>query len=120
MYIRWYAEGDVDGAAEVCVVPFVVVRDGVEIRLPDHDAMREHLAAVMEGFRTSGVARWERIETDLNELGDRTIFATVRWHGLDAEDELVREISTTYHIDRRPDGFRFVSYTNHFTSAPGQ
>ena len=78
VYIRWYAEGDVDGAAEVCVVPFVVVRDGVEIRLPDHDAMREHLAAVMEGFRTSGVARWGRIETDLNELGDRTIFATVR------------------------------------------
>ena len=108
------------GAAEACLVPFVAVRGGVAIHLPDNDAVRDHLAELMDAYRADAVARWERIETDINEIGDHTVFATVRWHGLDAEDEVIREISTTYHVDRTPDGLRFVSYTNHFTMAPGQ
>ncbi len=119
-YVRWYSEGDVEGATEVCVVPFVAVRDGVEIHLPDRDAVRDHVAAVTDAFRADGVATWTRIETELNELGDHTIFATVRWNGLDSEGEVLREISTTYHLLRTRDGMRFVSYTNHFTGAPGQ
>ncbi len=119
-YIRWYSEGDVDGATEVCIVPFVAVRDGVEIHLPDRNAVRDHLAGVIDAFRTGGVATWERIETDVNELGDHTIFATVRWNGLDADGTVVRDISTTCHLLRTPDGLRFVSYTNHFTRAPAQ
>ena len=116
--IRCSSEGDVDGGADACDVPFVAVRDGVEIHLPDREAVRDHLTAVIEAYREEGVATWKRIEADVNKLGDHTVFATVRWNGLDAEGEVLRDVSTTYHLRKTPGGLRFVSYTNHFTRAP--
>ncbi len=101
-------------------MPFVAVRDGVEVHLPDRETVRDHLAAVIDAYREEGVAACKRIETDVNRLGDHTVVATVRWNGLDAEGEVVRDVSTTFHLRKTPGGPRFVSYTNHFTRAPGQ
>ena len=79
-YIRRYSERDVDGVAELCLAPFLAIREGVPIRMPDRDAVRDHFAAMIDAYRGGGVAVWKRIENDVRELGDHAVFATVRWN----------------------------------------
>jgi hypothetical protein len=61
--------------------------------------------------------RWPR-----RELGAYSALATVNWNALDADGAVVRDTWTTYQLLTTPDGWRFVSYTNHFwvAVAPGQ
>jgi hypothetical protein len=113
-YIRRYSERDVDGVTELCLAPFLAIREGVPIRMPDRDAVRDHFAAMIDAYRGGGVAVWKRIENDVCELGDHAIFATVRWNALDADGQVLRDTRTTYHLLQTPDGWRFLSYTNHF------
>ena len=62
-YIRRYSERDLDGVTELCLAPFLAIREGVPIHMPDRDAVRDHFAAMIDAYRGGGVATWKRIET---------------------------------------------------------
>ena len=113
-YARRYSAGDVDGVLELCRWPFVAIREFVPIYLTDRDAVRGHFMAVMDAYREAGYASFAPVEIDTRHLGDRAAYATVRWHALDAEGNVARDTQTTYHMLATPDGWRFLSYTNHF------
>jgi SnoaL-like domain len=113
-YIRRYSERDVEGVTEFCLVPFLAIREGVPIHMPDRDSVRDHFAAMIDTYRGTGVATWKRIENEVHELGEHAVFATVRWNALDSEGSLLRDTRTTYHLLATPEGWRFLSYTNHF------
>jgi hypothetical protein len=113
-YIRRYSERDVEGVADVCHWPFLAIREGVAIHAPDRDAVRDHFAAMIDAYRGGGVATWKRIESDTRELGEHAVFTTVRWNAFDSEGNVLRDTRTTYHLLAAPDGWRVLSYTNHF------
>ena len=113
-YIRRYSERDVEGVAEFCLAPFLAIREGVPIHMPDRDVVRDHFGAMIDAYRGGGVATWKRIEIDVRELGKHAVFATVRWNALDAEGQVLRDTRTTYHLLSTSAGWRFLSYTNHF------
>ena len=105
----------VEGVTELCLAPFLAIREGVPIHMPDRHAVRDHFAAMIDAYRGGGVAVWKRIEIDVRELGEHAVFATVRWNALDADGEVLRDTRTTYHLlATTPDSWRFLSYTNHF------
>jgi ketosteroid isomerase-like protein len=113
-YIRRYSERDVEGVTELCPAPFLAVREGIPIHMPDRDTVRAHFAAMIDAYRGTGVATWRRIEIDVHELGEHAVFATVRWNALDSEGNVLRDTRTTYHLLSTSDGWRLLSYTNHF------
>jgi hypothetical protein len=113
-YIRRYSERDLDGVTELCPAPFLAIRAGTPIHMADRDAVRDHFAEMIDTYRVGGVATWKRVESDTRELGEHAVFTTVRWNALDAEGTVLRDTRTTYHLLATPEGWRFLSYTNHF------
>jgi hypothetical protein len=113
-YIRRYSERDVQGITELCLWPFLAIREGVPIHMPDRDAVQDHFASMIDAYRGGGVATWKRIEIDTRELGEHAVFTTVRWNALDVDGNVLRDTRTTYHLLSTPDGWRLLSYTNHF------
>jgi hypothetical protein len=113
-YIRRYSKRDVEGVTELCLAPFLAIREGIPIHMPDRDTVRDHFAAMIDAYRGSGVATWKRIAIDVHELGKDAVFATVRWNAFDSEGNVLRDTRTTYHLLSTADGWRFLSYTNHF------
>ena len=61
-----------------------------------------------------GVETWTRLETDIRQLGEHSVFASVHWNALDANEEVVRDTWTSYQLLAGSDGWRLLSYTNHF------
>ena len=113
-YTRRYVAADVDGVVALCADPFLAIREGRPIHLPDRDALREHFATVIEGYRKAGFAAFAPVQIDTLPLGEHAAFATVRWHAFDAGGGVARDSLTTYHLLRTVSGWRFLSYTNHF------
>jgi hypothetical protein len=113
-YIRRYSGRDVEGVTELCLSPFLAIRGGVAIHIPNGDALRDHFGAMIDTYRGSGVATWRRIEIDTRELGKESVFTTIRWNALDADGNVLRDTRTTYHLLATPAGWRLLSYTNHF------
>ena len=93
-YARRYIAGDVKGVASLCLCPFLAVRRGEPIHMPDRGAVLDHFAAAIGAYPS--------------------VFATVHWNALDADGQVVRDTWTSYHLLATPDGLRFLSYTNHF------
>ena len=113
-YIRRYSERDVEGVTELCLWPFLAIREGVPIHMPDSAAVERHFASMIDTYRGSGVATWKRIEIDTRPLGEHAVFTTVRWNALGSDGSVLRDTRTTYHLLVTPDGWRLLSYTNHF------
>jgi len=113
-YTRRYVARDIDGVVDLCIAPFVAVRDGRPIHLPDRAAVRDHFATVIDRYRDAGFAAFAPVSVDTRLLGDHAAFATVRWHAFDAHGGVARDSETTYHLLLADDGWRFLSYTNHF------
>jgi hypothetical protein len=116
-YARRYSAHDADGVTALCVWPFLAVRGGVAIHLPDQDAVRHHFVAMMDAYRGQGAATWSPVEIESRRLGDYASFETVRWNALDGDGTVLRDTKTTYHLLAAPEeaeGWRFLSYTNHF------
>ncbi len=113
-YARRYSARDVEGVTELCLWPFVAIREGAAIHLGDRDAVRDHFTAMIDAYRDAGYASFAAAAIDTRLLGERAAFATVRWHALDTDGELARDTETTYHLLAGPDGWRILSYTNHF------
>jgi hypothetical protein len=113
-YTRRYVAHDEEGVAELCICPFLAIREGVPIHLADRAAVCDHFATVMDAYREAGYASFSPVEIDTRELGERVAFTTVRWHALDPDGTVARDTMTTYHVLSTPAGWRFLSYTNHF------
>lgn len=113
-YTWRYIAHDEDGVTELCLCPFLAIREGVAIHMADRSAVRDHFATIMDAYRDAGYASFSPVEIDIRELGEQAAFTTVRWHALDSEGNVARDTMTTYHVLATADGWRFVSYTNHF------
>ena len=114
-YIRRYTEGDVRGVTNLCHVPFLAVRRGEAINMPDSGAVWDHFASAIGAYRrAAGVETWKRLETDTRQLGEHSVFASVHWNALDANGKVVRDTWTSYQLLATPEGWRLLSYTNHF------
>lgn len=113
-YARRYSARDAEGVSELCQAPFLAIRSGRRIDMPDREAVRAHFSSMIDTYREGGAATWSPVETDVHELGDASAFATVRWNARDAEGQVIRDTRTTYHLLKDPDGWTILSYTNHF------
>jgi hypothetical protein len=114
-YARRYIEGDVKGVTSLCHCPFFAVRSGEAIHMPDRGAVWDHFAAAIGAYRSAArVESWTRVSTDVRQLGEHSVFASVHWHALDADGQVVRDTWTSYQLLAAPDGWRLLSYTNHF------
>ena len=113
-YTRRYTAHDADGVTELCLWPFMAIREGVPIHLADRQAVRDHFLTIMDAYRDAGYADFSPVEIDTRQLGERAAFTTVRWHALDSDGNVARDTLTTYHVLASPAGWRFLSYTNHF------
>lgn len=58
-YARRYSERDVEGVAELCLWPFLAIREGVAIHMTDREAVRDHFASMIDAYRGAGVATWK-------------------------------------------------------------
>jgi hypothetical protein len=114
-YTRLYSDRDVEGVTDLCLWPFLAVRKGEAIHMPDRAAVRDHFAEAIIAYRvTTGVVAWTPVEIDARQLGEHSVFATLHWNALDADSQVVRDTWTSYQLLATPDGWRFLSYTNHF------
>ncbi len=116
-YASAYSARDMEEVTDLCRWPFLAVRRGEAIHLPDRDAVRDHFASAIEAYRFTGSdsLAWTPVEIDTRELGEHSVFATVHWNAVDdADGRVVRDTWTSYQLLATPDGWRFVSYTNHF------
>jgi hypothetical protein len=113
-YARRYTAHDVEGVTALCLCPFLAIREGVAIHLPDRDAVRDHFVTIINAYQQAGYATFSPVALDTRELGERSAITTVRWHALDAGENVARDTLTTYHLLATPAGWRFLSYTNHF------
>jgi hypothetical protein len=114
-YARRYSEGDVKGVVNLCLCPFLAVRRGEAIHMPDRGAVWTHFASAIDAYRRAADAeKWTPHEIDTRQLGEHSVFATVHWNALDANGQVVRDTWTSYQLLATPDGWRFLSYTNHF------
>jgi len=113
-YARRYSAREVDGVTELCLWPFVAIREGAAIHLADRYAVRDHFTAMIDAYRDAGYASFAPVAIDTRQLGKEAAFTTVRWHALDADGKVARETETSYHLLATPDGWRILSYTNHF------
>ncbi len=113
-YIHRYSERDVEGVTDLCLWPFLAVRKGAAIHLPDRAAVRDHFAGAIVAYRVIGVVAWTQVEIYARQLGESSVFATVHWNALGAGGEVLRDTWTSYQLLDARDGWRFLSYTNHF------
>jgi hypothetical protein len=113
-YARRYSARDVEGVTELCLWPFLAIRGGVAIHLADGVAVRDHFTAMIDAYRDAGYASFAPVAIDTHQLGEHSSFTTVRWHALDTNGNVARDTQTTYHLLATQDGWRFLSYTNHF------
>ena len=114
-YIRRYTEGDVRGVTNLCHVPFLAVRRGEAIHMPESGDVWDHFAAAIGAYRrAAGVETWKRLETDTRQLGEHSVFVSVHWNALGANGKVVRDTWTSYQLLASPEGWRLLLYTNHF------
>jgi ketosteroid isomerase-like protein len=113
-YGRRYTAHDADAVTALCLAPFLAIREGRPIHLSDREAVRDHFQAMMDAYRGAGAATWTPVEIVIHTLGEHAVFVTVRWNALDTTGTVLRDTRTTYHALSDPNGWRFLSYTNHF------
>jgi hypothetical protein len=114
-YTRLYSDRDVEGVTDLCLWPFLAIRRGEAIHMPDRAAVRDHFANAITAYRvTRDVVAWTPVEIDARQLGEHSVFATLHWNAVNADGQVVRDTWTSYQLLATPDGWRFLSYTNHF------
>jgi hypothetical protein len=115
LYIGRYAKGNLQGVASLCVTPFFAIRKGELIVMPDRGAVLSHFGAAIDAYRRAADVRtWAAREINTLQLGEYSAFVTVHWNAFDANEQVVRDTWTSYQLLTTPDGWRFLSYTNHF------
>jgi hypothetical protein len=83
--------------------------------MPDSGAVWDHFASAIAAYRrAAGVETWNRLDTDTRQLGEHSVFVSVHWNALDADEKVVRDTWTSYQLLGTPEGWQLLSYTNHF------
>jgi len=113
-YTRRYVARDAEAVTDLCLCPFLAIREGVASHLTERAAVRDHFMTIIDAYRDAGYSSFSPVAIDRCELGERAAFTTVRWHALDTDGNIARDTLTTYHVLATPAGWRFLSYTNHF------
>jgi hypothetical protein len=114
-YTRLYSDRDVEGVTDLCLWPFLAIRRGEAIHMPDRAAVRDHFANAIIAYRvTRDIVAWTPVEIDARQLGEHSVFVTLHWNAVNADGQVVRDTWTSYQLLATPDGWRFLSYTNHF------
>ncbi len=113
-YGRLYSDRDVEGVTDLCLWPFLAIRRGEATHMPDRATVRDHFAKLIVAYKLKGVVGWKPVEVDARQLGEHSVFATVHWNAVNGEGEVIRNTWTSYQLLATPDGWRFLSYTNHF------
>ena len=116
-YGERYMAADAEAVADMCEAPFLAVRGGKPIHLPDRAALVEHFGGVMAAYRQSGAQAAEIVNIDVLEQGDSAVLATLRWNVRSAGGDLIRELWTSYQLVG-PSPWRIVSYVNHDAVRP--
>ena len=113
-YAERYMASDADAVAAMYEAPLLAVREGKAIHLGDHDAVRTHLASLMDAYRKAGAKRATIAALNITPLGRSSILATVRWTVESDDGTVLRDFATSYQMLRQePGGWRLLSYTNH-------
>ena len=63
--------------------------------------------------RAADAQKWAAHKIDTRQIGEHSVFATVHWNALDADEHVVRDTRTSYQLLATQDGWRMLSYTNH-------
>jgi hypothetical protein len=113
-YARRYVARDANAVTDLCLCPFLAIREGVAIHLADRAAVHDHFMKIIGAYRDAGYASFSPVAIDTRQLGEAAAFTTVRWHALDSDGKVARDTRTTYHLLATSAGWRFLSYTNHF------
>ena len=67
--------------------------------MPDSGEVWVHFAAAIDAYRRAGGVRtWQRLETDIRQLGAHSAFVSVHWNALDVDELIVRDTWTSYHL----------------------
>jgi ketosteroid isomerase-like protein len=113
-YAKRYMASDVDAVAAMYEAPFLAVRESQPIHLHDPEAVREHLAGLMEAYRNAGAKRATIADLQVAAFDSASVIATVRWNALSEDGALLRDFTVSYQMLRQePDGWRILSYTYH-------
>jgi hypothetical protein len=56
-HARRYSDHDPEAVTELCLHPFLAIRGGRPIHLPDRDAVRDHFAMIMDTDRRVAAGR---------------------------------------------------------------
>jgi ketosteroid isomerase-like protein len=112
-YAERYMASDVEAIGAMYEAPLLALRDGNVIHLPDREAVRGHLAELMDAYARSGAAVADIVELDVTELGRSSAFATVRWHVRNADGAVIKDFRATYQLVNADGSWRILSYTNH-------
>ena len=74
-YARRYTERDVEGVTNLCHWPFLAIRKGETIHLPDRAAVRDHFFSAINAYRfAAGAGTWTPVEIDAREIGEHSVF----------------------------------------------
>jgi len=103
-YAGRYSARDLEGVTDLCLWPFLAIREGATIHLPDRAAVRDHFMAMIDAYRDAGYTSFAPVAIDTRELGERAAFATVRWHALDRDGNVARDTRPTTCSRRPPAG----------------
>ena len=115
LYIARYEEGNLQGVVDLCLTPFFAVRKGELIVMPDRGAVLSHFAAAIDAYRRSAhVQTWAAREMNTFQLGEYSAFVSVHWNAFDSDEQVVRDTWTSYQLLTTAEGWRIMSYTNHF------
>jgi ketosteroid isomerase-like protein len=113
VYSERYMASDLDAVSALYEAPFLAVRENEPIHLPDRDAVREHLAGLMEAYRNASATSAAIADLRVAELDDVSSITTVRWNALSEDGSLLRDFTVSYQLLRTPDGWKILSYTYH-------
>jgi hypothetical protein len=113
-YGRRFTERDVEAVTDLALWPFLAIQRGERIHLPDREALRDHYASEIKAYQLTGAVTWTPVEIEHRELGAHSVYVSVRWNVGYAHGDLLRDTCTSYQFFATQDGWRMLSYTNHF------
>src|SRR5829696_2066753 len=103
-YTRRYVARDAEAVTDLCLCPFLAIREGVASHLTERAAVRDHFMTIIDAYRDAGYSSFSPVAIDTCELGERAAFTTVRWHALDTDREYCSRHADDVSRARDPGG----------------
>ena len=68
-YTRQYVARDAEAVTDLCLCPFLAIREGVAIHLTERAAVRDHFMTIIDAYRDAGYSSFSPVAIDTRELG---------------------------------------------------